>query len=337
MIADFGSTAARGEGLGGDPRYCAPEVIVFSEATTNATDCWSLGVTLYELLCGQLPFIKHRNISGWLDFQRHQDGKLIRRLQRAWNQVERGKLREVDCAEVEEGPGRDLARRMLQVDPAARLGLSQALRHPFLELAAHLERRRAAPALPSEAIAAHVQHFKGFKLRQVIIQLVESRLQGEHLDFYANLWDRYDIDGIGTLSRARFDAYWETVAYPAGERKPPAEQVFEIVDMDADGRVTFDDFVALNFDLDLLDPDARERCLHSAFESIQSPDGGVHLHNLRDMLGDQAQVAVEHLFAEMDASAQGIITREEFFDYVESLNAREWQPLRNTCFSAEEL
>lgn len=36
--------------------YCAPEVLRDSSLRSTASDVWSLGVTLYTLACGQVPF-----------------------------------------------------------------------------------------------------------------------------------------------------------------------------------------------------------------------------------------------------------------------------------------
>lgn len=41
----------------GTPHYMAPDVIL-GKGYNNMADLWSLGVMVYEMLCGELPFGK---------------------------------------------------------------------------------------------------------------------------------------------------------------------------------------------------------------------------------------------------------------------------------------
>ena len=71
IVMDFGLAQAFGTGtgsekLGGTPNYIAPERYLGAEATP-ATDVFSLGVILYEMLAGQLPYPKD-------NFRRPHDG-----------------------------------------------------------------------------------------------------------------------------------------------------------------------------------------------------------------------------------------------------------------------
>jgi calcium-dependent protein kinase len=58
-VCDFGlSTVVENEGLKdmvGTPYYLAPEILR-KEKYNEKCDIWSLGILLYELLCGDCPF-----------------------------------------------------------------------------------------------------------------------------------------------------------------------------------------------------------------------------------------------------------------------------------------
>ncbi|XP_058152285.1 serine/threonine-protein kinase SIK1 [Dasypus novemcinctus] len=123
-LADFGfgNFYKSGEPLStwcGSPPYAAPEVFEGKEYEGPQLDIWSLGVVLYVLVCGSLPF----------------DGPNLPTLRQ---RVLDGRFRipffmSQDCE--------TLIRRMLVVDPAKRISIAQIKQHRWMQ---------AAPA-PSQA------------------------------------------------------------------------------------------------------------------------------------------------------------------------------------------
>ncbi|XP_040842610.1 serine/threonine-protein kinase SIK1 isoform X1 [Ochotona curzoniae] len=127
-LADFGfgNFYNPGEPLStwcGSPPYAAPEVFEGKEYEGPQLDIWSLGVVLYVLVCGSLPF----------------DGPTLPSLRQ---RVLEGRFRipffmSQDCE--------SLLRRMLVVDPAKRITIAQIWQHRWVQ---------ADPALLREAHAA---------------------------------------------------------------------------------------------------------------------------------------------------------------------------------------
>ncbi|XP_075398364.1 serine/threonine-protein kinase SIK1 isoform X2 [Tenrec ecaudatus] len=120
-LADFGfgNFYKPGEALStwcGSPPYAAPEVFEGKEYEGPQLDIWSLGVVLYVLVCGSLPF----------------DGPNLPTLRQ---RVLEGRFRipffmSQDCE--------SLIRRMLVVDPAKRITIDQIKQHRWIQAEAML-------------------------------------------------------------------------------------------------------------------------------------------------------------------------------------------------------
>ncbi|CAG9861701.1 unnamed protein product [Phyllotreta striolata] len=130
-LADFGFSNQFTEGcllstFCGSPPYAAPELFQGFKYDGPKADIWSLGVVLYVLVCGSLPF----------------DAPTLNALR---NVVIEGKFRipyfmSQECEH--------LIRHMLVVDPEKRLNIAQILRHKWLE---------DAPAIEEETAEADLQ------------------------------------------------------------------------------------------------------------------------------------------------------------------------------------
>jgi BR serine/threonine kinase len=105
-IADFGFArwmrASQADTSCGSPHYAAPEIIKGETYDGRRSDIWSVGVILYTLLSGRLPF----------------DDTSIRVL---LQKVKTGEYCSPDCPDDIQ----ELIRRMLEVDPAKRIALRE--------------------------------------------------------------------------------------------------------------------------------------------------------------------------------------------------------------------
>nr|ADI46954.1 AMPKR1m [Volvox carteri f. nagariensis] len=116
-IADFGLAAVAAPFSGGltlqcgTPEFTAPEITVGREYDGPSVDIWSMGVILYEALCGALPF----------------KGTTQATLFKA---IQRGSFEPLPSYISSEC--KDLVRRMLVVDPQARITMDEILRHPWV-------------------------------------------------------------------------------------------------------------------------------------------------------------------------------------------------------------
>lgn len=94
----------------GSPAYAAPELISGKEYLGSQADLWSMGILLYALLCGYLPF----------------DDEKIPQL---YKKIQNGKYENPPWLTEE---SKTLISRMLQVDPQKRVTIKQLMTHPWL-------------------------------------------------------------------------------------------------------------------------------------------------------------------------------------------------------------
>uniref|UniRef100_A0A4W3HNL4 Maternal embryonic leucine zipper kinase n=1 Tax=Callorhinchus milii TaxID=7868 RepID=A0A4W3HNL4_CALMI len=116
-LIDFGLCAKPKGGLDyqlmtccGSPAYAAPELIQGKAYIGSEADIWSMGVLLYALLCGFLPF---------------DDDNIVT----LYRKIIKGKYSIPKWL----SPGSELIlKQMLQVDPSRRVSVKQLLNHPWL-------------------------------------------------------------------------------------------------------------------------------------------------------------------------------------------------------------
>jgi hypothetical protein len=114
-VADFGlSNTCEGDCLlataCGSPCYAAPEMIAGKKYDGTKSDVWSLGVVLFALVCGFLPF------------EDQDTPTLYRKILNA----------KYDCPAFISGEARDLIKRILDTDPSTRPSVAQLRAHPWL-------------------------------------------------------------------------------------------------------------------------------------------------------------------------------------------------------------
>ncbi len=119
-IADFGFAKIIGndtlaETLCGSPLYMAPEIL-HKKPYTSKADLWSVGVMLYEALCGQHPF---KSVTSVVDLVHKVDNDVI----------------PFPSSSNISVLGRDILKRLLKKDPYERIGWDEFFNHKWFGMA----------------------------------------------------------------------------------------------------------------------------------------------------------------------------------------------------------
>nr|XP_027194566.1 serine/threonine-protein kinase BRSK2-like [Dermatophagoides pteronyssinus] len=136
-IADFGMASLQIDGSMletscGSPHYASPEIIRGEKYDGRQADVWSVGVILYALLVGALPF---------------DDDNLRQLLEK----VKRGTFHIPHFVPPE---CQDLLRRMIEVDANKRITLSEVIRHPWVTAGSKNELELELPM--KEVVQTHI-------------------------------------------------------------------------------------------------------------------------------------------------------------------------------------
>ncbi len=112
----------------GTPAYTAPEIFKYQPGDKQgydpkAVDVWSCGVTLFQMVCGRLPFTRPED---------------IQKKYAVYSELIMQRLLDGDFAFPQEIPLseelKDLLRNMLNIDPKARMTVKEISKHPWFQL-----------------------------------------------------------------------------------------------------------------------------------------------------------------------------------------------------------
>lgn len=172
----------------GSPLYAAPEILLAERYNGPPIDVWSIGVILFALLCGHLPWngesqaeISHNSIKGIYD----------------------------DPTEISE-EGRDIIRKMLNPNPRERISIAEIRKHPWINLGhdgppvSMLEVRAPVLEVQDDLVAKLVA--LGFKDGAEIRKLILDNECCQVVAMYHLLLDRKVAEELAELKKTMMGA-----------------------------------------------------------------------------------------------------------------------------------
>lgn len=278
--------------------YVAPEVL--NKNYTSQCDMWSLGVVIFILLVGYMPFAGSES----------NQMQNIQRGNYTWKEPLWRKISE---------DGQSFIKGMLTVDPKARLTCEQALAHTWIaDRAVKLERSDSS-GLDEELVQSLISYSEASKFRRACMSAMAWSLTNAERAQVRDAFLAMDTSNGGTVTMSEFKAVLETHFDIADEQVKAA---FAALDTSKDDQIHYSEFLAammttrLNIHSDLLKKTFRR------FDVDNS--GAINPTDLKAVLGDTFEgTTVEALLAEADTNHDGKIDYEEFCNYVMNADAAD--------------
>ncbi|ANB13441.1 non-specific serine/threonine protein kinase [Sugiyamaella lignohabitans] len=152
--------------------YMAPEILMGKKYSGEAIDVWSLGVILYTLLYGEMPFEEETDVDTRM--------KIINE-EPSYGDFVRGKPVPED--------GKNLVKLLLSKDPKQRLALEEILQHPYLEDYGLLQRNILATKEPKPfSTKSEKKVLRSLKSSNIDISNLAESVLSQSCDSLAGFW-----------------------------------------------------------------------------------------------------------------------------------------------------
>lgn len=285
-----GGEVLRMETRAGTALYMAPEVL--SKDYSNACDTWSLGVILYIMLSGLLPFngttdseIEDAIRDLDYDFE-DEDG--------AWD----GKSKEA----------KDLISKML-VYEKDRITPKEALSHPWIKkfLGAHHN---------ADYHGSFVDKFEDFKesnqLKKAILSFLATKVNDEEIQEEIDLFNSFDSNNDGYITKKELKKGLMKIRKHTDEE---VDAIMNSIDTDKNGAINFNEFISATLNQSISKDCNR---IIKAFRFFDlNGDGFINENELKDALAGQEFSKIDlgiftEAIKECDLDNDGRISIDEF-------------------------
>ena len=276
----------------GTPYYIAPEVL---KGKYNVKcDIWSLGVIMYILLSGYLPF----GGTGAAEvFEKVQAGEYSFS-QKEWKKVS--------------DEGKDLINHMLEVDTKKRYTAEQCLKHSWFKVANKNKDDEDLDPLDQDLLKNLVQFKGSSKLKKTAMNLFVKTTNSNEFEKLREQFEKLDENNTGNV-----DAHELTKALQKSDLNIDEKQIEAIIkEVDAAGNnmINYTEFLAASMTARRL---LNENRLLMLFKEFDTDDTGyITKENLEEAFTKLekplSKSEVEELMKQHDTSKDGKISYEEF-------------------------
>jgi calcium-dependent protein kinase len=265
-VSDFGLASREGEGerfAGGNVAYMAPET--FHRSPDRYSDMWMLGVCLYMLVCGKLPF------------EAESPAKMVPLIRKCeWSFKE-------DIWTAVSNECKQLVSGLLKQKPSDRFSADQALAHPWFtqQTRRTMVDDQAQPML--QALKSNLERFAmQQKLEKAVLAIAVRNQDESQLKGLRQIFSALDTDQDGVLSVEEVERGLELSEV---DIDPEMEAELEHI-LSVTGRVTYSDFMALMMDRAIMCEESVVKEAFSIFD--RNRDGRLDIEELTAILKEDA-------------------------------------------------
>merc|ERR1712232_402859 len=148
-----------------------------------------------------------------------------------------------------------------------------------------------------------------------LLNLVAGKLQGESLEYYRQIWEKFDTDHSGNLSTSEFLQMMTSPEFGMDVHK--AESLMAMADVDGNGTIDFNEFVAVMFNPNDLTEDKLETYLTSLFTGLAGEDNQLSRKEFAAVFPEaMSKTLIKAMFDEMDSDGNGKVDLAEFSQFI---------------------
>lgn len=274
--------------------YIAPEVL--KGKYTSQCDMWSLGVIVFILLVGYMPF------SGAEDAQikKIQGGKYN------WNVTKWDRVSDV---------GVEFVKKLLTVQPKERMTAEQALDHTFIK--DHNKRRKESAGSP-RAMGSTAEALKSFAeashFRRAAMSVMAWSLTNEERAQVRQCFLAIDTTNSGKITLGDLKKVLKGNLEISDESAKP---IFDALDTSNNEEINYTEFLAAMVSTRIA---MHDELLSKTFQKFDVDNTGfISKDNLKKVLGDNYSGAdIDALIKAADTDKTGVISYEEFISYLKN-------------------
>ena len=207
----------------GTPMYMSPEMV--DGKGTYVSDIWSVGVVVYQMVTGKLPFDGGENDENQILYEHIKN-----------DEYNKEKLNNVECSD----DVKDFIDKALQKDIKKRMTVQEALNHPWIK---KFNVNSLDPSLLNENTIQLLLNFSKKPALQKEIYYFLAKISNENdIAIYKNIFNFFDMNNKGGLSKNDLKEGLEKNKIDIDE--DTLDIIFDGLDFHNNGKIYYSEFLA---------------------------------------------------------------------------------------------